>query len=897
MFHFSHPILLLGVIPAWYLYRRFCSTNGLRGVIRYALLALVVGMTAGPVGPASQVGTTLVLVIDQSLSMPSSMMAHKSRLLAEANAQSRPSDRLGVIRFGAIPLVEQYPDPGRPPQTSLGMKINAEQSNMHAAIAAAMELIPERSHGRILVVSDGQSDDELSDELLAQLRRRGVAVHFELFPPDDQQGTGDLVVESVVAPSELDEGDELQLQFQIASEFPASRSLHIRRDDEEVLTLPLQLVAGTNIGNWSERCDRGGVFRYSLMLIDPSDPVPGNNVWEFWVRVRGPRTVLVLNADGLDTPVVEVLRSHGVPIDVMAAAKAKGSLEKLSGYSACVLENVGLGDLAAPPQALAAFVERLGGGLIVTGGDRSFGTGGYRSSVLEPILPVALRPLNVSERQAQALVILADPSAWDAQNQAGPASKFAASGEELSPIQQALLSLSAEMDPADRIGIVATRLPDPVVLPLTVSGKRDVRETIAQLGFSSDRSSFPHALNSAWDMLVNASQSAKHLLILVDGEQLNSWPPPQLDPVVRRSTSNLTVTLVVWGSIDSTAQVHWRSRLPGGRVFSTSNIEELKNLLRQDWELSTGGSFVARPTVAQSVAKLLPDQNEGNAESLPVVDGFHTATLRERATGVLNIRDIPTQPLIAQWDRGLGRVVAVLFHVDSLIGETAEEEHLATLLVQQVKWAGRTSESDSVHPVTELAGRTATVRLAASDLESGQTTSGPAELHLTLGDGTPAGSKPLTPDGATNTSRVQLEEPQSYLGVIQVGKNLVARCPPVMLPRSAEFMREGHADGRSMLTRLARESGGSEWRPGAPLFEESAESFHSLVPFLACLALALLVIDVAERRYQVVGRTEMLLRGRFRSRRREEIPETEPATGIADPFELAKERMRRRVQR
>jgi Ca-activated chloride channel family protein len=862
--------------------------RGVRGVLRVCLLCTLVAITAGPMGLAPHTARTLIFVFDQSRSMPAGVTGYKSRLMSEANRQRHAVDRIGVVVFGASPLVEQYPD-DRPPDTTLGTSLNPDRSNLHAALAAALQLIPEKSPARILVVSDGETDDDPSPELLAELRRRHVPVDFQQFPLDEQRAGNDPALESVTATPEVPLGGKLQLEYRIRCELPTAATLHIRRDTEAVAALPLQLEAGTIAGSWSEPCEQVGAFHYSVNLQVASDVVPGNNVWDFWVRVAGAPTVLVVNASGTESPMAEILRAAGLSVELVSAAKADGSLEKLSGYAACVLENVSLADLTSFSQkALIAYVERLGGGLIVTGGTRSYGIGGYRSSQLDPMLPVALRPLSVRERDPVALVILVDPAAWDSQN---------LTTQENSPLQQALLSLTSELDASDRVGLVATSAAQTVVLPLTVPSK-SVRESISQLGFSSDPATFPRALGDAWEMLRTASQPSKHLLVLIDSAQFHSWPPPELSPIIKKPIGGASVTVVTWGGLDATITQQWKLLHRGGRINRTTDVQELLGILRQDWEIKTGGSFVERSTPVRWSGDAESGQREADSEPLPEIDGFHTATLRDGGTAIVVATNIPTQPLVARWNRDLGRVCTVMFPVQAPREAHAEDARLATLLSDQVKWAARVT-----NPTTPLVvsnqprDGTCTVRLprnfAAPD---GAAAGDPPVLNVIGGDGLPATQTQFEAIDSEWVAQFSMWKSHSYLPVVQSGDRVITRSVPVMLPRSTEFLKQRSRDeNRTVLARLAAESGGNEWQPGTPLLEGIDESYRSLVPIFACVALLLLVIDVADRRTNFVGRLDAHWR-----RRTEQPAAQEPEVPVApgeDPFELAKERMRRRVRR
>jgi hypothetical protein len=80
-------------------------------------------------------------------------------------------------------------------------------------------------------------------------------------------------------------------------------------------------------------------------------------------------------------------------------------------------------------------------------------------------------------------------------------------------------------------------------------------------------------------------------------------------------------------------------------------------------------------------------------------------------------------------------------------------------------------------------------------------------------------------------------------------------------------------------------------------FDGVTESYRSLTPAFAWCAIVFLLLDIADRRYQFASKMQRHWQKRMASRRvKQEVsePQREPDS---DPFEVAKERMRRRVQR
>ena len=71
-----------------------------------------------------------------------------------------------------------------------------------------------------------------------------------------------------------------------------------------------------------------------------------------------------------------------------------------------VLVNVNIRE-ASEAEDLVAYVEDFGRGLVVVGGDRSFGVGDYHQTPLESVLPVSSDPDDLLRRQPVAEVLSA----------------------------------------------------------------------------------------------------------------------------------------------------------------------------------------------------------------------------------------------------------------------------------------------------------------------------------------------------------------------------------------------------------------------------------------------------------------------------------------------------------
>jgi hypothetical protein len=102
---------------------------------------------------------------------------------------------------------------------------------------------------------------------------------------------------------------------------------------------------------------------------------------------------------------------EGIQVDTRPPRGMPDSLADLQNYELLMLSNVPATALSQRQMEVArTYVQDLGGGLIMLGGDQSFGLGGYYKTVLEEILPVRSDFEKEKEKPSLAMVLVIDKS-------------------------------------------------------------------------------------------------------------------------------------------------------------------------------------------------------------------------------------------------------------------------------------------------------------------------------------------------------------------------------------------------------------------------------------------------------------------------------------------------------
>jgi hypothetical protein len=213
---------------------------------------------------------------------------------------------------------------------------------------------------------------------------------------------GDVAVRNIALPSQVIAGEPFEFSAVITSSKDRTVPYVLRRGKTVIADGTTAVKRGDNRMVFRDRIDGAGLADYTLELVGLNDAIPENDHGRGLVRVATAPRVLVVRPDGQTSALARALRES--QFDVEVTSDGPRSLEALEGVGVVVLENSPSAALGADGlRVLAQFVHDAGGGLLMTGGRRSFGDGGYHLSALEPVLPVSLE---VREEQRRAHVAL-----------------------------------------------------------------------------------------------------------------------------------------------------------------------------------------------------------------------------------------------------------------------------------------------------------------------------------------------------------------------------------------------------------------------------------------------------------------------------------------------------------
>ena len=329
----------------------------------------------------------------------------------------------------------------------------------------------------------------------------------------------------------------------------------------------------------------------------------------------------------------------------------------LTGARAVVMHNVPAYEVPTDfLKALDFFVREQGGGLMMAGGDRSFGSGGYFQSPIDALLPVSMELKSEHRKLAVALAIVMDRS--------GSMSVAIAGGKTKMDLANSGAADAINLlGPMDQVTVFAVDSQPTAVVPLTrIGDKRDqITESVRKVVSSGGGIYVYEALKAGWNELKKSPAGTRHMILFSDAR--DSEEPGEYKQLIQTMTDNgCTISVIGLGTaqdVDSALleDIALRGK---GRIFFSNDPLDIPKIFAQETVT------IARSAFIKDSVGTLPTGRWAEISPKPFdwvkqVDGYNLSYAREDATVSLVSTDEYKAPLVAHARRGLGRSAAVSF--------------------------------------------------------------------------------------------------------------------------------------------------------------------------------------------------------------------------------------------
>jgi len=654
---FARPLLLL-LLPAYialiYLIDRRGGRRSRRikhrvaRVMRCLLTCLCVLALAAPsvVLPGGQ---QAVWILADASASARGMQDQMTQSVRTALENKDASVNAGVIAFGGNAMVEK-PLAQDGTYNGVTTAVDAQASDLSSALTLASALLPEDAQGRIVVLSDGATEDVRA--AAQQLAARGVTVDYQSFSGD---ALPDAQISQLNVPSRVYQGQSFTVTVQVTANHDTAGTLVLYQNRTPVSSREVTLRRGDNTFTFRDTAADTGVVTYEARLISEGDSCAQNDSMGGYVYVQGaPKLLLVEGRQGEGSEMAAMLSAAAMQYETVLPAQLPYDAEQLRQYDGIVLVNVDY-DAADEEQwaALDSAVRVLGRGLTVIGGDSSYALGGYRGSRLEEMLPVTIDVRNKLDLPSLALMLVIDKS--------GSMSDGMFGTTRLELAKEAAMRAAEVLTPNDQVGVIA--FDDAAKWVVSLQKAEDVEAIQNQIGTirPGGGTAFFTALYEATYALMNAQAQQKHIIFLTDGEAGDTGYL-QLCDIMQQN--DITLTTVAVGSGADQATLRTLAQQGGGRAYAANEFDNLPKIFTKETYL-VSGSYVQNRTFTPVITE---QSALTDFEGFPQLSGYLAAT--EKSLATVSLMSDREDPILAWWQYGAGRVVA--FMADSRGAWTSE---------------------------------------------------------------------------------------------------------------------------------------------------------------------------------------------------------------------------------
>jgi Ca-activated chloride channel homolog len=849
---------LVCVVPFFFVARHWSLTDlsVTQQVLQAGLRSLVVLAAALALARPSWVTTdskvATVVLVDVSDSVSDKQLeaarAYVNELRASAAKGESDDHWMEVVTFAEKPQVATRDKNGFVITRHVtGAAAGGAGSDVQAAMQLAYGLYPPGHLPRMVLVTDG---NQTSGDMVAESYRAkemNVKVSWKTF---DAEKVQEIRVVGLELPDEIKVGQPFEVKAQVWSTHAETVTLNLRQDEFPNPLEPMKTVElreGVNRIAFKAEAKRAGATTFRLKLSKfAHDTEKQNNEAVMTAPVKGKPNILYVEGGVMREPgsagyLERALEHENMDVEVRGPRGLPATAKELEKYDLVLVSDVpahflGAGQMAALDQ----YVQKMGGGLIMAGGEDSFGSGGYQGTKIEQIMPVRFDAEKMREQPDIALMLVIDRSG-------------SMQGPKLEAAKESARVTTEVLSPNDVIGVIAFDSEAQVfVRPQRAANKMRISADIARLQSAGGTNIYP-GLREAFELLQGVNAKVKHVILLSDGEAPYDGI---VDLVQDMRAARITVTAVGVTGADRNL-LSLIADNGDGRLYMTDDIGALPRIFMKETTEAQKSQLV-EDAIKVRVAKKVELIEGTGIETAPPLRGYVTTKPKPQGEVVL-ISDLG-EPILARWKHGAGTSVAWTSDVKN----RWSQDWLAwngypKFWAQLVRTSMRRKVYDSYDMFTSIDDGRAKVVVDAIDSSDQFVNALDTQLEVV--------------DPATNTVKQTIPMDQSaagrYVADFKIehygsfllravhkrdGKTVAESMGSVALPYPVEYLRT--TPDERPLKQASDVTDGTPQLPAGEAWkatEESVSYTRDLWPWVLLAMAGLIVLDVYAKRVRLFG--------------------------------------------
>ncbi len=817
--------------------------------IRFLVYTLIIFALAGPQLKHNVEGVTTIFIVDHSESVKNQQEEMYGAIEQAIKAMGQ-KDSYGIVTVAENGQVAQAISNREKGIVANNIVEGTSYTNLEEGLQVAYSILSSNHNGRIVLLTDGNENIGDVKQQIELVKSQQIEVDVIPFTTTIDK---DIVLEDFDVPEDLFLGEQTTLNTTISSTVDTNSRVRISKNNEVIIDEEVQIKQGTNVLSFQYLVEATGTHSFRAEIDSIDDGIPENNVRHSISNVKGTPSVLIVEgSEGEANNIASVFRGSDLQVDTISPKLIPTALTGMLEYESIIFSNVSATDVTQQQmEIIESAVRDFGLGFIMTGGNMSYGLGGYFKTPIEKILPVEMDLKGKKELPSLGLIIVLDRSG-------------SMSGYKMDLAKEAAARSVELLREKDTLGFIAfDDQPWQIIETGPLDDKKEAAENIRSITEGGGTNIFP-ALALAYEQLENLDLKRKHIILLTDGQSATNMDYYEL--ISEGLKSNITLSTVAIGS-DADRTLLEELALEGtGRYYDVQDASTIPSILSRETLLTTRTYIEDNP--------FYPTLIEGTewspifADGMPQMNVYIATEPKARAQSVL-VSD-KNDPVLTRWQYGLGNTVAWTSDVSGeWAGDFVTWENWPTLWNEIMSWSLPNYQQERYYIEQQNNGKEITLHVSSEDedllpLEATIIDENGNEIESQIRPTAP-GEHEVTFQADTGIYFLQLSklDQDKVVGTYQTG---------IVIPYSKEFELASQND--SLLKDMTEISGGIILKEPEEAFRELRNEKTNQQPIFMQLLLAAFLfffLEIAIRRFGLLAIINRFARFRDKSDLEEKV--------------------------
>lgn len=595
-------------------------------ICRTAIVLLLVLAYAGLMSRGTSDQRFVIFATDASRSVSGPSRKAAEEFLTKAK-EAQGNHEVAYISFADKATT---PDSGRMVQTE---KLDNEHSNPAAALQLATTSIPTDYVPQVVLLTDG---NETRGDLAKAALAAGVPVSVH---PLEAFLALEVCISEVIAPVQASRFADTPIEVVIVSNHDDNGVVELLQDGQPLAKRDVTLSKGENRIRFELPLDGARDVVIQAQVDASGDSIADNNERHTMVfAAQQTRILLVDSEPELADSLKETLANQGCHVTVVTPEQVDEAGSPFHVFHLTILSDVKPNEFPADvAAAIDRYVKELGGGLIMLGGENTFGEESYRDTALERMMPVEAFAEVEAQKMVLAMALVIDTSGSMEEEQRMVLAKQAA--------KQSIGLLESH----DKVGVMAfSDYANWIAEIAPCTDKPDLMHRIDTLT-PAGQTNMHGAVQRAFLALEQTDADRRHMILVTDG-----IPAPGDYCKIAQEMADAGITLSTVSISPGAEQdlLKKMARIAGDerRHRHCDDPADVPKILVQETQAaaSEAGLHDIKPFVLRSLPGL-------DVQSAPALAGHVSTGLKPGAEPLLMAG---ADPLLTWWRYGDGVVVA-----------------------------------------------------------------------------------------------------------------------------------------------------------------------------------------------------------------------------------------------